>query len=243
MKVYAVGTGCTWFTRNNTSFILDDNILFDTPNGSYKEIINQIDLLSVKGIFISHFHSDHYADMHIIATRFMREAKNHGLTEKLKVFGPKGMLDKLIDINMVFCSAPDELDRYNFLKVIDFIEVGDGDEFEFGGYKIKVYELDHGDVYSQGYTFTDNRGVTVGFTADTRDCENLRKMLACSNVAFVDMSAIEPAKAHLDTKAFVKIEKIYPNCKMYPIHTSDKTLEIAKQNGMNLIGDGETLII
>ena len=27
MKVFAVGTGCTWFKRNNTSFIIDEKIL------------------------------------------------------------------------------------------------------------------------------------------------------------------------------------------------------------------------
>jgi hypothetical protein len=42
MKVFAVGTSCTWFKRNNTSFIIDDKILFDTPAGSYKDIIKQI---------------------------------------------------------------------------------------------------------------------------------------------------------------------------------------------------------
>ena len=48
MKVLAVGTGCTWFERNNTSFIIDDKILFDTPSGSYKDIIkSDEDVLSI----------------------------------------------------------------------------------------------------------------------------------------------------------------------------------------------------
>lgn len=243
MKIYAVGTSCTWFERNNTSFILDDDMLFDTPNGSYKFIIKQTDILKLRAIFISHFHSDHYADIHIIATRIMREANKIGKTQKLKMFGPKGMLDKLIDINVVFCSAEDELDRENYLRAIDFVEVGDGDEFKFGGYKIKVYALDHGDVYSQGYTFTDKNGKTIAFTADTKDCDNLRKMLSVSDVVFVDMSSNVPSKTHLDAKCFVKLMKKYPNCKMYPVHTSDETYEFARKNGMNLISDGETLIV
>ena len=240
MKVFAVGTGCTWFERNNTSFILDDEILFDTPNGSYKTIIKLIDLFKLKGIFISHFHSDHFVDLHIIATRFMRE--NHGRTEKLKVFGPKGTLDKLVEFNKAVISAPDECDKDSLQKQIDFIDVSNGDEFEFDGYKVKVYALDHGLAYSQGYTF-EKDGKVVAFTADTRDCENLRNMLQKSDVAFVDVAAMEEAKSHIDVKTYEKLIKTFPNCKMYAVHTSDKTLEYAKKNNLNALDDGDTIII
>ena len=68
MKVFAVGTSCTWFKRNNTSFILDDKILLDTPSGSYKDIIRKIDIFKLDGIVISHFHADHFGDFSIFAT-------------------------------------------------------------------------------------------------------------------------------------------------------------------------------
>lgn len=243
MKVYAVGTGCTWFTRNNTSFILDDKILLDTPTGSYKEIIKKVNIFSLDGIVITHFHADHYADIRIIATRFMRESAKNGRTEKIKVYGPRGMLDKLIEINRVFDSSPDELDRNSFLRFIDFIEVKAGDEFELSGYKVKVYEMDHFDAYSLGYTFTDKNGVTVGFSGDTKNCESLCDILACSNVAFVDMAAPVPARAHLDSEEFVRLQRQFPKCKMYPVHTSDQTLRFAEENKLNIIRDGETIII
>ena len=78
MKVFAVGTSCTWFTRNNTSFIIDDKILFDTPAGSYKDIITKIDILKLDAIFISHFHADHFGDFPVFATRFMRYSERVG---------------------------------------------------------------------------------------------------------------------------------------------------------------------
>ena len=243
MKVFAVGTGCNWFTRNNTSFILDDKILFDTPNGSYKQIIKNVDLFSLEGIIITHFHSDHFADMHVIATRFMRESDRIGRKEKIKIYGPKGMLDELIEINRIFYSAPDELNKDNFLKHIDFVEVKAGDEFELCGYKVKVYEMNHFDIYALGYTFTDKNSVTVAFSGDTKDCESLQNMLAVSKVAFVDMAAPTPAKAHLDTEGFVKLQEQFSNCKMYPVHTSDMSLKFAKDNNLNIVNDGDTIII
>lgn len=247
MKVYAVGTSCTWFARNNTSFILDDEILFDMPNGSYKQIIKELGvdemIRKLKAIFISHFHSDHFFDLHVIATRFMRESEKLGRVEKLKVYGPKGILDKLVEINTVLLSSRDELDKNELKKNIDFVEVGNGDEIELDNYKVKVYEMEHGDVYSQGYTFTDKNGVVVGFTADTKDCDNLQNMLSVSNVAFVDVAAIKPAKSHLDVDRFVELDKIYTNCKMYAIHTPDSVFEICKNKGLNTLDDGDTVII
>lgn len=247
MKVYAVGTSCTWYARNNTSFILDDEILFDTPNGSYKQIIKVLGpdemIRKIKAIFISHFHSDHFFDMHIIATRFMRESKALGRTEKLKVYGPKGILDKLVEINTALLGGSDEIDKNELQKNIDFIEVGNGDEIELENYLVKVFTMDHGAVYSQGYTFTDKKGVVIGFTGDTKDCGNLQNMLSVSNVAFVDVAAIKPARSHLDVNRFAELNKIYPNCKMYAIHTPDETLEICKNNGLNTLDDGDTVII
>lgn len=246
MKVFAVGTGCTWFERNNTSFILDDTILFDTPNGSYKEIIKKLGITdfikNLKAIFLTHFHADHIFDMHVIATRFMRESERLGRKENLKIFCPKGTLDKIVEINRVICGSPDECDKVSLQKHIDFIEVSNGDKFEIGKYKVEVYAMDHGDVYCQGYTFEENQNV-IGFSADTKDCENLRKMLGNSNVAFVDMAALEPAKSHLDVERYMELEKEYKNCTMYAIHTSDETYEFGKNNSIKVLNDGDEINI
>ena len=243
MKVYAVGTSCTWFERNNTSFIIDDKIVFDTPAGSYKDILKKVDIFKLSGIIISHFHADHFGDLHIFATRYMRESEMMGRTEKMKIYGPKGMLDKIIEINTIFCSAEDERDREKLQSKIDFIEIADGDEFVLDNYKIKVYEVDHGKAYCLGFTFEDENGVVVGFSADTRDCENLRNILKFSEVAFVDLAAPQPAKSHLDCQSFVELQKMYPNCKMYPIHTSDQCLEFVKNNNLIVVNDFDEIII
>lgn len=243
MKVYIVGTSCTWFKRNNTSFILDDKILFDVPFGNYKEIIKKVDLFDIKSIYISHFHSDHFSDLQIITTRFMREAEKRGITEKLKVYGPKGTLDHLIEFNTIICGAPDEKDRESLTKMIDFVEVGDADEFEDCGYKVKVYQVDHGHMYCQGYTFTDERGVTVGFSSDTKACEALNQMIEKSNVAFVDMASVNPHHSHLDVGAFLDLTKKYKNCKMIPVHTSDESQKFAEESGLNVVYDGQEVII
>ena len=243
MKVYLLGTSCTWFKRNNTSFILDDKILFDTPDGSYKQVIRKMNIFDIKSVYISHFHSDHFTDLQVVTTRFMREGKKNGVKEKLNVYCPKGTLEHLIEFNKMIFAGEDECAAETLTENINFIEVCDGDEFEDLGYKVKVYEMDHGKVYCQGYTFTDERDITVGFTADTKACENLNKMLENSSFAFVDMAAISPHHSHLHADAFVELTKKYKNCKMYPVHTSDAAQEFAEENGLNAVYDDQELFL
>ena len=243
MKVFVVGTACTWFDRNNTSFIIDDKILFDTPSGSYKDIIKKIDIFRLDGIVISHFHADHFGDFPVFVTRFMRESERRGRTKKLKVFGPKSVLDKLIELNTVLCAADDEIDRELIQKNIDFIDVDDGDEFELSGYKVSVVKVDHGKVCCMGYLFADATCKTIGFSGDTRECDGLHRLLKKSDIAFVDMASVLPVKSHLDTMRFVELQNQYSNCEMIPIHMSDECLRFAKENGLKVINDFDEIII
>lgn len=243
MKVYLVGTACTWFKRNNTSFILDDKILFDLPSGSYKEIIRKMDIFDIKSVFISHFHADHFLDAQVVVTRFMRESEKNGVKDKLKFYGPKGTLDHLIEYNKLICAGVDECDRESLTKRVEFIEVEDGDEFETEGYKVKVFTMDHGRVYSQGYTFTDKNGKTFAFTSDTRECLNLHEMLKISDYALVDMATIDEQPSHLHASRFVELTNEYKNCKMFPVHTSDASQKFAEENGLNAVFDGQELIL
>lgn len=243
MKVFAVGTSCTWFKRNSTSFIIDDKILFDTPAGSYKDIIKLIDIFKLDGIVLSHFHADHFGDFPVFATRFMRYSERVGRTKNLKVYGQKGVLDKLVAVNTLLGGAEDECDRESLQKFIDFVEVSDGDEFELSGYKIKVFSVDHGRNACLGFVFEGENGKNVGFSADTKECDGLHKILEKSNVAFVDMASIVPAKAHLHCERFVELQNEYPNCRMYPVHTSDECQEFAKNNGLNVLNDFDEIII
>lgn len=239
MKVKVLGTSCTWFKRNNTSFILDDKIVFDVPFGNYKLINSYMDIYDIKSVIITHFHSDHFGDLNVIATRFMRHLSDDA--EKLKIYGPKGILEKLIEYNKVLLGAKDECDPESLTKHIDFIEVCDGFEFEVCGYKVKAFEMVHGVPETYGFSFSDENGKTIVFSADTAMCDNLNLMLENADVAFVEMSDIRQSKTHLSTQEFVDLTKKYSKTKFYPVHTSDMSQEFAINNGLNYLNDGDIL--
>lgn len=239
MKVNVIGTSCTWFERNNTSYVLDDKIVFDTPSGSYKDIIKCTTIEKISTIIISHFHADHFGDFIVFATRFMRNLKN--LSQKKKVYAPKGALKRLIKLNETMQGGCDELVPENFLKNIDFIDLYDGLQFEVEGYKVTAHKMVHGRAETYGFVFEDKNGIIVGFSADTEMCDNLHKILEKSKYAFVEMASPEKRKKHLCIAEFEELEKIYKNCKMFPVHTCDVCQEYAEENGMNFLKDGQIL--
>ena len=237
MKVTVVGTSCTWFKRKNTSFIIDDDIVLDVPEGAYKDIVNTINIFDIKGVLITHLHTDHCLNLHVITTRYIRE--NHGRKEPLKVYCPKGTLDKILEMNRLFYGGPDEADKEKYVGKVEFVDLEDGLTFELGKYVVTAYKVEHGRPETFGFVFKEKNGVAVGFSADTKDCENLHKILEDSNYAFVEMSTMTPHHAHLSADEFVALSKKYPNTKMYPVHTSDAAQEFCVKNGLNYLVDGQ----
>lgn len=240
MKVDVIGTGCSWFARNNTSFVIDDKILFDVPNGNYKQIIKRYNIYDIDSIFVTHWHNDHIGDLKMISTIYIRNQDKIEKGKKLKIYSAPGLDEYLIEYNRLTFSRKDELDINILRNVIEFIDVTDGKEFEEGGYKVKAYAVDH-KMPCFGYTFTDENGKTVAFSGDTIRCQNLETMLSKSDYALVDMAATYENPVHIHTDDFVKLTKEYPNCKMFPIHTSDPAQEFAIQNGLNYLNDGDLL--
>jgi len=239
MKVNVIGTACTWFERKNTSYLIDDKIVFDTPSGSYKDVIKITDIEKISTILISHFHSDHFADIHVYATRFMRELKTP--SEKKKIYAPKGALENLIKLNDAMQSACDELVAENFLKNIDFIDLYDGLKFEVEGYNVTAYQMKHGKPETYGFVFEDKNGQTIGFSADTEMCDNLKTIISRSDFAFIEMASVTKREKHLCIDEFESLEKEFPSCKMFPVHTCDKCQKYAEDNNMNYLHDGQIL--
>ena len=252
MVVDVLGTSCTWFKRKNTAFVLDKKIVFDTPAGSYKDLIKIVDVFDLEAVIITHFHSDHFSDLHCIAAQMIRHAQRMGRTRKLKIYGPAGIAQRLVEFNKLQECHQRECVVENFLETIEFIEVKDCDTFELDDYVVNVYAMQHG-IVCYGFLFTDKKtGKRYGFTADTAVCENLENMAASSDYLFADMAladadvakySFRAIKVHTTYSEFVELTEKYPNVIMYPVHTCDENQEKAKAEGLNVLEDGQELIL
>ena len=237
MKVTVLGTSCTWFKRNNTSYIIDNDILFDAPQGSYKSIIKEIDIFKLKAIVISHMHTDHVLDLHIITTRVMRE--NRGRTEPLRIYAPKGLFDKILKLHELFFAADDECDRNSYAGKVEFIDLEDGMTFSESEYNITAYKVEHGKPESYGFTFEDKKGMVVGFSGDTILCDNLYKIIEKSKYAFVEAAAAKVSKTHITLAEYLELREKYPNTEFYPVHTCDECQQYLEDNNLNAVHDGD----
>ena len=85
MKIDVVGSMCTWTKKLSTSYIINDEILFDTPQGTFKTLFEDYDILKTNYIIISHFHSDHFMDIHLVMDYLYHHTK-----KKITIIAPKG---------------------------------------------------------------------------------------------------------------------------------------------------------
>ena len=63
MKLQIIGSGGMWHKENSASYLIDDHILIDIPNGSCKNLYNLgVKTEKIDNVLITHFHGDHYFD-------------------------------------------------------------------------------------------------------------------------------------------------------------------------------------
>lgn len=59
-----LGTGGLNSSRNCSSIVVDDRILFDCGNGIVKTMLKQnVDVNKIDTVFITHLHGDHFLDI------------------------------------------------------------------------------------------------------------------------------------------------------------------------------------
>ena len=247
MKVKVLGTGCTWYPRGNTSYLIDDKMLIDFGSGTFKNFVKNYSPFDIDAIFITHQHLDHIGDLHILIAKTLWFPEKR--KAKLKIYAPKGTAEKIIKLNQMFYASAEERSRTIIHKYIDFVDLEDGLKITQNGYKITAFKVEHGKPETFGFTFEDENGKVVGFSADTELCENLHKILKKSNFAFVEMALSQnfdikrERKLHIMTNEFIQLTEQYPLCKMFPVHTTDETQKFAEENGLNALHDGEELIL
>ena len=113
MKVEFIGTGSIFATSNSASYLINDKILVDIPNGCCKALkrMNK-DVIDVEYIFITHFHGDHFLDIPFLLSEiYARGSKKitliGGVELEEKVYEAEVVVDVLvIDIDLVAALHP-----------------------------------------------------------------------------------------------------------------------------------------
>lgn len=224
MKIDVVGCHCTWMIDLSTSFIINDEIALDAPQGSFKTLLTKYDITKIKYIFITHFHSDHFMDTHLLLDYLCHHCKNQRIT----IVAPKGCKERLFEMFKVV--EVSYLENY-INEMVDFIECENNKKFVLDGYKIKVFKMTHQNLDAYGYTI-EKDNVKVGFTGDTCMCNNVYKIIKASKMVFIDASNVEPNHKHLSAQEVIDLSNEFKDTKIIPVHMSKFSKPILQEHMM-----------
>ena len=214
MRVTIVGNKCTWEKELSTSFIVNDDILIDIPQGSFKTLYHDYDLLKTRYILITHFHSDHFADLHLVIDILER------FNIKLIILAPKTCKDRLV--NILYTFEVSRLKKY-VDENITFLECENGKTYKIGNYKVKAYKMIHGELDAYGFVIDDGN-FKIGFSGDTCMCNNLHKIIKHSKAVFIDCAKAEVGLNHLTAEEVKGLQDEYKDVIFYPVHLSKATI-------------------
>ena len=237
MKVTVIGSGSMWNENNSASYMIDENILVDIPNGMCKNLFRQkLTPRQIDTVLITHFHGDHYFDM-----PFYMILKSKSDNKNINMFCSKDGRKKIKKLlKLAFPNSVKSI--YNSVKM----KYNHEDEFKTNGYDVIVVELDHGRMKpAKGYIISDGKN-KVGFTGDTKLCENVEYMANECNYLFCDCMFIKGTDKHMGIDNLTYLSEKYPKCKFVVSHMENDTREeLKKKKIKNIIvpKDGDKIKI
>ena len=233
MNIKVVGTGDMWTKHNSASYVIDEKILVDIPNGSCKNLLNlEISPEKINNVLITHFHGDHYFDIPFL---FLLKSQKNSIN--LNIYCDRKGKNK---INKLFKLAfPNTVKKVNDKLNINY---NFADEFIIEKYKINKILVDHGNMKPAYGYIVENNNINVGFTGDTNLNDNVEYMASICKYLFCDCALIEGSNKHMGIDNIKYLANRYKNCTFVVSHMNDNTRnELKRLKTKNIIVpyDGE----
>ena len=235
MQIKIIGSGSMWNEYNSASYMIDDNILIDVPNGMCKNLFRfGINPRNINNVLITHFHGDHYFDM-----PFLMLLKSKADDKNLNIYCSKKGDKKIYKLFKL--AFPNSLK--GVYKTVN-LKYNHEDKFEINEYKVSKMLVDHGRLKpAYGYVF-EFENKKVGFTGDTTLCENVEYMANICDYIFCDCMFSKGTKKHMGIDHIKELIKKYQNCKFVVSHLENETREQLKEENLeNVIvpNDGDII--
>jgi len=190
MKLTILGSGTLYpkKDRKPAAFLLKTEsakFLLDCGFGTIARLVEmQIDPREISGIFISHFHTDHFADaFSLIHSRFVadlyEEKKEH---RKIPFWGPRGTEERYKNWRKIFWPEPAEA------YLLEFNE--NTGEFGFEDMIIRTFVVRHVPYFESVGIRIESAGKVLIYPGDIGSNTDLREMVEISRNA--DLLLIEP---------------------------------------------------
>lgn len=184
MRIVLLGTGNgkadpARFSPSNVVWLGDEPVLVDCGNGALLRLRGAgIPPGSVRRVFLTHLHFDHYSDLPYLAIEPLvgEAAFERG---KLQVYGPPGTerlvraLEQAYDVEMDGYACLEGYERVRDLVRSTVVEIYEGWAIEINGTLVTARMVDHGIVKLPCFAFRFDAptGTSVVFSGDTVPCE------------------------------------------------------------------------
>ena len=167
----------------SSSLLVLDNekIIIDAGLGVTKSLTDiGFNLNELSNIFITHLHSDHYLELGPL----IHTAWTTGLTKKIKIYGPKGLVDYwqkfLLSMQHDIKNRIKNEGRISLKKIVNIIPIKK-EFFKVGKIKVKFIKVPHPPLKeSYAYKFIGSKKIV--FSGDTRYFQPLASFSKKSDV-------------------------------------------------------------
>lgn len=240
MNIDIIGTGDVFSERLSPCMVINKKIIFDMPNGSIKELHRQnISVEDINIVLISHFHADHCFDIpFLLLEKNINKNKNY----RTVFIGPTGIgkhIDELLKIAYSTIDWDDIKRNINY-EVIEVEE--EFKDIEIDNYTIKCIKMEHSPTEPcLGYIIKEDKK-SVGFTGDSKMCDNVQYLVENSLICFADMSSEQSSKTHMGLSDIEYLNNLKNSkCIVYPVHTSNSVLKLYCEKGYKIVKQGDSI--
>ena len=238
MKVVVIGSGNITGASNSASYLIDNHIMIDMPNGCCKAIkklgYSETD---IKYLLLTHFHGDHYFDIPF----YLLGRVHSENVDNIYFFTSKDGIRKIKKLTKL--GFPNSLNKIYANTVINYIT---NLRFSIEDIEVEKVLVDHGELKpAYGYILTRN-GINVGFSGDTCLCENVEYLASKCLYLFTDCSKLIGNDKHMGIDNIEYLSDKYQNCTFIVSHMDDEVREeLHKKKLKNIIipSDGDIIEI
>jgi len=226
-----IGSGTMVPTKNRhpSCYFLEagqKKLLLDLGHTSISRLIDQgIDLQSIDILFVSHFHTDHFADvLPFIHSRWVDDIHHQRKHKPLTIIGPESIKERWRKLREVFWVEPKE---HYPLKFIEGVQ-----KTKLDNITIELFEVPHVQWYQSlgiKINFQNKSFVYTGDIGGSLDIQGFKKIIQDIDLLLVEAGYIQPTPNHLTIDQIIKLVDSAKVPKVIATHLRDANLPILKE--------------